>query len=190
MSLKDRDPDEITETPFDRSYWVEDEKLLAGCYPGDADGETARKKITYLLRYGIRHVINLMEEGERDRFYGEFAPYEDILKSVAAAMKIEVTLSRHPIKDFGIAPKEKIREILNEIDAQISEGKRVYIHCWGGIGRTGMIAGCYLARHGYAEGAAVIGKIRQLREGLSNAFIDSPESAMQKEVVKNWKRGE
>lgn len=190
MKSKDIDIDEITETPFDRSYWADHEQLLAGCYPGDADPETARKKITYLLRYGIRHIINLMEEGERDKFYGEYAPYEDILKEAAKAMKAEVTLSRFPIKDFGIAPREKIAAVLDEIDANISEGKRVYVHCWGGIGRTGMIVGCYLVRHGYADGETVMDKIKELRSNISNAFISSPESAMQKEVVKTWKFGE
>ncbi len=190
MSSKDIDIDEITETPFDRSYWADHEHLLAGCYPGDADPETARKKITYLLRYGVRHIIDLMEEGERDRYYNEFAPYDDILKKAAESLKVEVTRNRHPIKDFGITSPEKIKEILDEIDAKISEGKRVYVHCWGGIGRTGMIVGCYLVRHGYADGSGVIDKIKELRANISNGFIASPESAMQKEVVKNWKFGE
>jgi predicted protein tyrosine phosphatase len=189
MCSKEIDIDEVTETPFDRSYWVDHEHLLAGCYPGDIDPEMARKKIIYLLRYGVRHVISLMEEGERDRYYNEFAPYEDILKKAAEELKVEVTWNRHPIKDFGIAPAEAIKKILDEIDAKIGEGKRVYIHCWGGIGRTGMIAGCYLVRHGYADGDSVIGKIKELRANISNCFIASPESAMQKEVVKNWKFG-
>ncbi|HOT74270.1 MAG TPA: dual specificity protein phosphatase family protein [Candidatus Wallbacteria bacterium] len=188
--MKDIDIDEITETPFDRSYWADHEHLLAGCYPGDIDPAIARKKITYLLRYGIRHIINLMEDGERDKYYSEFAPYEDILKKAAVELKVEVTINRHPIKDFGIAPREFIKEILDEIDEKISEGKRVYVHCWGGIGRTGMIVGCYLVRHGYASGESVIDKIKELRANISNNFIASPESALQKEIVKSWKPGE
>ena len=187
MSVKDIDIDEITETPFDRSYWVDDEHLLAGCYPGDMDFETARKKITYLLRYGIRHIINLMEKNERGKYYNEFAPYESELKIAAASLGGEGTTKRYPIKDYGIAPRETIKEILDEIDAKISEGKRVYIHCWGGIGRTGMIAGCYLVRHGLATGASVIDKIKELRANISNSFIVSPESAMQREIIKSWK---
>jgi protein-tyrosine phosphatase len=128
-----------------------------------------------------------MEEDERDKYYNEFAPYEPELKKTAAALNVEVTLKRYPIKDYGIAARDTIKEILDEIDAKIGEGKRVYIHCWGGIGRTGMIAGCYLVRHGITTGAGVIDKIKELRANISNGFISSPESAMQREIIKSWK---
>ncbi len=190
MKITDMDIDEITETPFDRCYWVDHEQLLAGCYPGDKNPEIAHKKIKYLLKYGIRHIINLMQEDERVKYYNEFAPYENILKKEAAEMKVTVTISRHPVKDSGIIPCEKIKNILDEIDCEIRKGRRVYLHCWGGIGRTGMIAGCYLARHGAACGGAVIEKLRELRKNISNGFIPSPESELQKEIVKTWKFGE
>lgn len=32
--------------------------------------------------------------------------------------------------------------ILDAIDARLEAGKSVYVHCWGGIGRTDTVAGC------------------------------------------------
>ena len=29
-----------------------------------------------------------------------------------------------------------------------SDGKNVYVYCWGGIGRTSTAVGCWLVRHG------------------------------------------
>jgi hypothetical protein len=52
--------------PFARSYWVQSDKILAGCYAGSADYEEAAKKLSGLLDCGIRHIINLMEEEEKD----------------------------------------------------------------------------------------------------------------------------
>ena len=38
--------------------------------------------------------------------------------------------------------------ILDAIDAALDGGKTVYVHCWGGVGRTGTVVGCWLVRHG------------------------------------------
>lgn len=41
---------------------------------------------------------------------------------------------------------DQMRAILDAIDR--AAGSIVYVHCWGGHGRTGTVAGCYLVRHG------------------------------------------
>ncbi len=40
----------------------------------------------------------------------------------------------------------------------------VYVHCWGGVGRTGTVVGCWLLRHGYAVPSDVIDTIQSLRQ--------------------------
>lgn len=30
----------------------------------------------------------------------------------------------------------------------LAAGQTVYVHCYGGIGRTGTVVGCWLVRHG------------------------------------------
>ena len=37
--------------------------------------------------------------------------------------------------------------ILDAIDKALEDGKNVYVHCWGGIGRDGTVVGCWLVRH-------------------------------------------
>jgi len=88
--------------PFDRSYWVVPDKFLAGAYPGSKDHEEALPKITALVECGIRFVVNLMEEDERN-FSGEpFEPYEDILARAASALGVEIRLKRMPIQDLHV----------------------------------------------------------------------------------------
>jgi hypothetical protein len=50
-----RDPD---------CYWVYDDQLLAGDYPGDRDEATARQKLGDLLDASIRTFVDLTEAHE------------------------------------------------------------------------------------------------------------------------------
>ena len=49
-------------------------------------------------------------------------------------------------------------------DAELQTGRKIYLHCWGGIGRTGTTVGCYLVRSGKTGEEA----LRQLAEWLEN----------------------
>jgi protein tyrosine/serine phosphatase len=134
--------------PFPRSYWVVPGKFLAGYYPGSRDSSTAQRKLEGLLEHGIRHLINLMEEHELN-FSGEtFVPYEQQLENIAAKGDIPIKLVHMPIRDTDVPTVEGMVAILDEIDRGIKQNPRVYLHCWGGRGRTGTVVGCYLARHG------------------------------------------
>jgi len=66
--------------PFGRSFWVIPGKFLAGCYPGSKDLVEASEKLHGLLSCGIRFVVNLMEQHERDHNGDRFIPYEEQLK--------------------------------------------------------------------------------------------------------------
>ena len=44
---------------------------------------------------------------------------------------------RLPIRDFGVPTHEELRRILNTIDDALGYGRTVFVHCRGGIGRTG-----------------------------------------------------
>jgi protein-tyrosine phosphatase len=78
-----------------------------------------------------------------------------------------------------------MRAILDAIDAATSDGHVVYFHCWGGHGRTGTVAGCYMVRHGSTPQDA-LDAIKRLREGSLTAHRASPERGAQTEMVLNW----
>jgi len=174
-------------TPFGRSYWVVPGKFLAGCYPGSQFPQEHRKKLTGLLDAGIRTFVNLMEEDELDRWGRPFEPYEDFLRWEAAQRGIEIEIVRVPIRDGDIPSDETMTNILEIIDRFIADGRPVFVHCWGGRGRTGTVVGCWLARHGIAVADAAVARIQELRKYEETADLSSPQTCDQLDMVKRWK---
>lgn len=176
--------------PFDRSYWVEPGKLLAGCYPGDKNPNEAEAKLAGLLGFGIRLVINLMEEDELGHDGEPFVMYETTLRRLAKDSGTEVECIRMPIQDLNTPNPEFMVIILDRIDRAITQEKPVFVHCWGGKGRTGTVVGCFLVRHGKASGEDVLLKIAKLRKNDPTSLQRSPETDSQRRMVKNWRKGE
>lgn len=121
--------------PLHQSYEVWGNGIIyAGEYPGDKNGEIAKQKIERMYHFGVRHFIDLTEEGE-------LRPYNHLLPS-------DTTYTRFPITDCG-APKsiESVQRLLLHIEELKKMDGYVYVHCWGGVGRTGTIIACYLAQN-------------------------------------------
>ena len=127
--------------PLSESYWVEPGRLLAGEYPGQFNEEITRKRIEALLESGFDTFIDLTRPNE-------LWPYEEMLKDEAKIHESEVQHLRFPIGDLGLPTPQQMKSILDTIDTSLEAGHKIYLHCWGGIGRTGTTVGCYLVRHG------------------------------------------
>jgi hypothetical protein len=166
-----------------RCYWVEPEKLLAGSYPGD--------RIRALLQAGIRCFVDLTHELDVDYNGNPLAPYSRVMKDIADSAGIECFYHRCQIIDEDVPSKQEMRNILDIIDSSIARDHPVYVHCWGGRGRTGTVVGCWLARHGISNGEAVLATIRELRRKRSGGLdLPSPAVPEQREFVLHWKIGE
>lgn len=166
--------------PIIESYWVEPERFLAGEYPAHAFGEQLRQHLDTFLDYGIDTFIDLTDPDE-------LPSYLPILKEQAGYNKVDLNYKRFTITDHSIPEPETMRAILDEIDSVLEAGRKVYLHCWGGIGRTGTVVGCYLVRHGQSGEQA----LRQLAEWWkdvpkSRIWPHTPETKRQMEFILNW----
>lgn len=174
--------------PIPNSYVVTENTLVAGEYPGAApymDPTNANDKLSKFLDAGITAFIDLTEDGELNA-------YAPSLMSLASERKVEVVHLRQPIRDGGTCSPEQMRETLDAIDAHHAAGRNVYVHCWGGIGRTGMTIGCWLVRHGYSADdalARVDAGFCSMPKRVRMASYNSPETAAQVRVVRDWRKG-
>jgi len=170
----------MSNRPIPESYWVEPDRLLAGEYPAHFDTEKTRKRIDALLEAGFDTFIDLTKPNET-------VAYIRLLLDEAKAYEVDVKHLRFPIGDFGLPTPEQMTSILDTIDAELNAGKKIYLHCWGGIGRTGTTVGCYLVRRGKTGEEA----LRQLREWwrkVPKSIIHpvSPETREQADFIRNW----
>jgi hypothetical protein len=166
--------------PIPESYWVEPERFLAGEYPVYAYGERIRQRLDAFLDFGISTFIDLTDPDEQP-------PYLPLLADQARYYECEVQYKRFAIPDHTVPTPETMQTILDEIDASLAVGRKIYLHCWAGIGRTGTVVGCYLVRHGYTGQGA----LQQLAEWWqevpkSRIWPFTPETEEQIEFVLNW----
>ena len=173
----------MTEKPFPDSYWVFPDQFLAGSYPGSTKGDETftRQRLATLLENGFDTFIDLTRPGE-------VPPYLPMLEETAARYGIAVDYHRQAITDRGLPLVDQMVGLLDLIDSALAAGRKVYLHCLGGIGRTGTTVGCWLGRHG-RTGEAAFSRLNALyrTSEQSSYFPRSPEMDAQTLFVLDWK---
>ena len=165
--------------PIPDSYWVVDGLLLAGEYAGAATPARARDKLEALLDAGIRAFFDLTEARE-------LAPYDETLQYLAHDRGLSVAYDRVPIRDGGVPRPVDLYRLLTRLKANVDRGTPSYVHCWGGIGRTGTVVGCWLVEHGAMDGKTALSRIAELRAGIPDERRPSPETDQQSALVLGW----
>jgi protein-tyrosine phosphatase len=154
--------------------WVIPGRLLAGPYPFARDDGRGRAMLRALLDAGVTAFVDLTEAGE-------CPPYETALQAEATQRGALVSYRRLPIPDFGVPDDTHMTTILAAIDEALSAGRAIYVHCRGGIGRTGTVVGCWLVQQGRSGEEA----LRQVEALLGPG---SPETDEQRQLVRRWAR--
>src|SRR4029077_15504670 len=82
---------------------------------------------------------------------------EDGLPPYANAIAGRARRTALPTHDFEPPSHAVIGEALRLIDAEQAAGGTTYVHCWGGIGRTGTVIGCWLVPDRLERGDGTVG---------------------------------
>jgi protein-tyrosine phosphatase len=120
---------------------IEPGRLIAGCHPCAWGPENAAGEVRDLLSSGVTLFVDLTQDGELE-------PYAHLVPPSARHVRI-------PICDFSVPTALELESALDEIDAELATGGLVYVHCWAGCGRTGVVVGSWLVRHGMAPSDAL-----------------------------------
>lgn len=160
--------------PIKNSYLVDRELgIYAGEYPGDKDDFECKLKIGSFDNHPceFNYFYDLTEKGE-------LRPYRQYLGA-------EQEYHNFSIPDCG-TPNEtaSVARLLNEIITRsqrnhqsiIHGHEKTYIHCWGGVGRTGTIIACYYAYWLKGQGYTADEIYQKAMDMLSESFSHCPKS--------------
>lgn len=154
-------------TPW--SNWVVPGLLMAGGYPSSLhDGENGRVLLT-LLRCGVGCFCCLQQEVSLDVPEGAWRagraprPYLQDARRLLAQHRDELGLPQPrvdwvhlPIVDGHVTADALVSRLADDLIARLARRQVVYIHCWGGHGRTGTVVAVMLARmYGLSPPAAL-----------------------------------
>jgi hypothetical protein len=167
--------------PIENCYWVLQGKFLAGEYPGAHSAREAKERLQRFFDIGVSAFIDLTYPGE----FG-IKPYDSFLMDSTGNGAPRSEYRRFPVGDMRVPTPEVMSRILDAIDDALDAGRTVYLHCYGGLGRTGTVVGCFLVRHGM-DGDQALTEIRQLRQGTPQSYLDSPQTPEQAEMILRWK---
>ncbi len=159
---------------FAKSYWLVEDKILAGPYPYNPGAEKPLEFLHFLKAEGIDSFVDLTEEDE-------LTPYFKHLDD-------SIHYHRFPIEDYSICSHELMRTIQDHLKSELAAGRKIYLHCFGGIGRTGTVAGVFLVESGHT-GVEALQELALLFKSSSNsAWTTAPETIEQRKMVENWKK--
>lgn len=175
----------MAELPGD-SFEVVEGLLYAGPYPSSPFEDEAIKKAEAFLDLGIDLFVDLTEEGEYGSKNRQLYPYANLLIEVADRRGTKPPRHvRRSIPDMGVPTIGEMAETVNLIETANACGEAVYVHCWGGIGRTGTVLGCLAVSRGTPHNA-VLEELSRQRAGTRRAIYESPQTEEQREFIMNW----
>jgi len=160
--------------PLPNTYWVIPDRILAGEYPGDVADELTRARITRLHEAGIDAFFDLTEEGE-------MPPYRHLLPQRTEYL-------RSAIADTWVPNNvAQTKDLLTAMHAALARNRALYVHCRAGIGRTGLIVGCFLADRD-SDGKAALKMLNRLWRQSERAkqWPKVPQTAEQADYIRRW----
>jgi ADP-ribosylglycohydrolase/protein-tyrosine phosphatase len=167
--------------PLPATYWVVPGRLLVGEHPGSQSRADTMERLRRFLVAGVTCFVDLTDPNELPS-YEALLPFE-----TPDGRRVEYL--REPIRDHGVPDgPETVSRAIDLIDDALESGHVVYLHCRAGIGRSAMIAGCWIANHGAGENA--LERLQEVWRQSERArrWPAVPETDEQTEFVRDWSK--
>ena len=188
--------------------WLVPGRVLCGRYPGSCpsrpiDSTAQRDRLSTLREHGIDTFVCLQSElppqdavsewpeggieGQSknvvEKQTARFQPYFDDAGGDAA------NYVHFSIPDRCVASSlESLDALVHDLYTRVLDGERLYIHCFGGRGRTGIVAACLLGAlyPELTDPDEALERVHGYYSLRGELYGSSPETDEQKQQVKDW----
>ena len=189
-----------------QANWLVPGRILCGRYPGSCpsrpvDAETQRDRLAAIREHASTFVCLQSElvpqdaswpsEGIAGQSGNAIAPQTAKFQPYAADAGSDASFVYYGIPDRSVFPSvDALEAVVSDLrDRVLLRDERLYIHCWGGRGRTGLVAACLLGALyddlvEAEEALARVHRYYRLREPEKGG--KSPETAEQCDQVRDW----
>ncbi len=110
--------------------------------------------LTAIKTQGVTHILPLLTDNE----FGAYG-VDDLLDVYD---QTDFVIRHLPILDQSVCTPAEMTDIVTWLTDQLSQGANIMVHCVGGLGRSGLVAACYLTSKGLAAEDA-IAEVRRVR---------------------------
>eukprot|EP00798_Chlamydomonas_sp_ICE-L_P003469 gene3469-13530_t len=146
-------------TPW--SNWVIPGRVMAGAYPASLDDAETGRILTTLLELGINTFVCIQAEVNVNtpesawRNQHGLRPYiKDAQKILSRAHETgnpkirqqKIDFLHLPVIDGSVTTDSAMNRLAEDCIERVFNGENLYIHCWGGHGRTGTLVATMLGR--------------------------------------------
>ena len=160
---------DVLARPHPNCYWVVPGRLLGGEYP-------------------LRHIDALHAAGITD--FIDLTADDEGLPDYQLRLRPGQRRRHFGVADYAVPSEPLMRTILDTVRALLADPvRRVYLHCQGGVGRTGTVVGCLLVESGFAPDEALDLLARKWQVvAKRDRAPESPETGEQRDCIKRWRR--
>ena len=132
-----------------RVHWLSQPEYPAlGIMPRPFGGALLEEEIARLKQQGVDVLVSLLTPEETEE--------EELQQEADLCAQNGIEFISFPIPDRAVPPRDgTFTRFLHGLLERLAEGKRVAVHCWAGIGRSGLVAACLLVAHKVPLAAAV-----------------------------------
>lgn len=162
--------------PIEYSYQVS-RNVFAGEHPlFDIYKSSIKGNIPALLKFGITVFLDLTQSYEVPE-YASFLP-SDVQRISFPIRNCDVPSSVESVMDLF----RRLEQLMHE-----QSQAKLYIHCHGGVGRTGTIVACYYIYFEHLSFEEALDKMRrQYTQSSRSKFMNAPETKRQIEFVRRF----
>ena len=109
--------------------------------------EKLERDLVQLRDRGITKLVSLLEPTEAEKW--------GVSHEADLCKKLGIAFVQFPIPDHKTPTNPKLfRQLIENLEQELSNGSYIAVHCLAGIGRTGLLAGSLLIKNGLTSAAA------------------------------------